>query len=191
MDSLKYYICSMHQDFFMPRVLIFSYNGFQIPSTHEEKLISLVLTDGIHLVKEKSSIALKNFYNWILQVEWRAYGASRKLITPLWKNGSLLDHGKCNKIDFVGPSDNLCSFQGLRDRKWYTCKLFRNVHFGLYDVPNSQMDFFVDPEAFPFVQILASHPVHLHPRDFLWSTFLSFVEKSCDTTNPVCTRSMQ
>ena len=62
MDSLKYYICSMHQDFFMPWVLIFSYNGFLIPSTHEEKLISLVLTDGVHLVKEKSSIALNHFF---------------------------------------------------------------------------------------------------------------------------------
>ena len=49
---LKYYICSMHQDFFMPSVLIFSYNDFLIPSTREEKLISLVLTDGVHIIKE-------------------------------------------------------------------------------------------------------------------------------------------
>ena len=112
MDPLKYYICSMHQDFFMPWVLIFSYNDFLIPSTREEKLISLVLTDGMHIIKEKSSKALNIFYNWILQVAWRADGAGQKLIAPLWKNGSLLDHGKRNKIDFVGPSNNLCYFKG-------------------------------------------------------------------------------
>ena len=112
MDPLKYYICSMHQDFFMPWLFIFSYNAFLIPSTREEKLISLVLTDGMHIRKEKSSMGLNNFYNWILQVAWRADGASQKLIAPLWKNGSLLDHGKRNKIDFVGPSNNLCYIKG-------------------------------------------------------------------------------
>ena len=52
MDPLKYYICSMHQDFFMSWLFIFSYNDFLIPSTREEKLISLVLTDGVHIIKE-------------------------------------------------------------------------------------------------------------------------------------------
>ena len=105
MDPLKYYICSMHQDFSMPWVLIFSYNDFLIPSTREEKLISLVLTDGVHIIKEF-------FYNLILQVAWRADGPGQKLIAPLWKNGSLLNYGKRNKIDFVGPSNNLCYFKG-------------------------------------------------------------------------------
>ena len=41
----------------------FSYNTFLIPSTREEKLISLVLTDGMHIIKEKSSKALNIFYN--------------------------------------------------------------------------------------------------------------------------------
>lgn len=43
--------------------LIFSYNDFLIPSTHEEKFVSLVLTDGMHIRKEKSSMGLNNFYN--------------------------------------------------------------------------------------------------------------------------------
>ena len=47
----------------MPWLLIFSYNDFLIPSTREEKLISLVLTDGMHIIKEKSSKALNIFYN--------------------------------------------------------------------------------------------------------------------------------
>ena len=83
-------------------------------------LVSLVLTDGVHIVKEKSSIALNNFYNWILQVAWGADGASQKLTAPLWKNGSLLDHGERNKIDFVGPS------RAKRPIMIYF-RLFRNV----------------------------------------------------------------
>ena len=47
----------------MPWLLIFSYNDFLIPSTREEKFVSLVLTDGMHIRKEKSSMGLNNFYN--------------------------------------------------------------------------------------------------------------------------------
>ena len=135
-------------------------------------LDSLVLTDGMHIVKEKSSIALNNFYNWILQVAWRADGASQKLIAPLWKNGSLLDHGKRNKIDFVGPSRTKrpiriylqtilqrfyastiltqtphCNSWTLAITWFFTFLSLSRIHFGLYDASNSQIAFSVYPEA--------------------------------------------
>ena len=116
--------------------------------------------------KEKCSIALTNFYNWKLQVAWRADGASQKLIAPLWKNGSLLDHGKRNKIDFVGPSRAKrpiriylqtilqrfyastiltqtphCNSWTLAITWFFTFLSFSRIHFGLYDASNSQLTF--------------------------------------------------
>ena len=122
--------------------------------------------------KEKCSIALNNFYNWKLQVAWRADGASQKLIAPLWKNGSLLDHGKRNKIDFVGPSRAKrpiriylqtilqrfyastiltqtphCNSWTFAITWFFTFLSLSRIHFGLYDASNSQIDFSVYPEA--------------------------------------------
>ena len=110
--------------------------------------------------------------NWKLQVAWRADGASQKLIAPLWKNGSLLDHGKRNKIDFVGPSRAKrpiriylqtilqrfyastiltqtphCNSWTLAITWFFTFLSLSRIHFGLYDASNSQMDFSVYPEA--------------------------------------------